>query len=117
MPISMQQIAANTATATFRYNEEDVTIVYLPSLVTEKTFAQLTTIDSLKDTSQIAESFANLNDILCRLIKTWDVFDDEAMTVMFPLTPDRLQELPIDFRMRALQAITGSLNPNLVAPA
>ena len=115
MPISMQQIAANTATATFRYNEEDVTIVYLPSLVTEKTFAQLTTIDSLKDTSQIAESFASLNDVLSRLIKSWDVYDDEAMTVMFPLDPTRLAELPIAFRMKALQAIMGSLNPEAMA--
>lgn len=116
MPVSVAQMAANTASVTFTADSQGntVTVVYFPSLVTEKTFASLQSFDAMQQSS-IVESFSELNDVLIRLIKSWDVYDDDAQQVMFPLDPERLKELPIPFRMKALGAIMGDLNPEAVA--
>jgi hypothetical protein len=116
MPVSITQMAANTASVTFTADSagNTVTVVYFPALVTEKTFASLQSFDAMQQNS-IVDSFAELNDVLIRLIKSWDVYDDEAQTVMFPLDAERLKELPIPFRMKVLGAVLGDLNPEAVA--
>ncbi len=60
--------------------------------------------------------FQSLNQVLAELIKSWDVFEDDEQTVMFPLTPDRLAELPIPFRMAVLNAVLEDIRPNSQTP-
>ena len=110
MPISFNQIANNSAKVTFRYGDDPITIEYYPGRVTEKTFAQLNMFASVNETS-LETSFEAFNEVLSSLIKWWDVYDDDAQTVMFPTTPDRLSELPIPFRSQVLEAIMGDIKP------
>lgn len=116
MPITASQMAANTASVTFVADSQGntVTVVYYPAFVTEKTFASLQRFDEMNQSTAV-DSLAELNDVLIRLVKSWDVFDDDAQTIMFPLDPERLKELPIPFRMKVLGAILGDLNPEAVA--
>src|SRR5579884_2429379 len=111
MPVTLSQIAANTASVTFPVGDETVTIVYYPAKVTEKTFAQLQLFTNMKDEDTILAGFEALNEVLIGLMKSWDVYEDTAMTQMYPLTQERLSELPIVVRLQVLGAITGSFSP------
>jgi hypothetical protein len=115
MPISLSRIAANTAHVTFAWDQDNITIIYRPGRVTEKIFAELEAFNHLNADS-LMESFASLNDILVRLIVSWDVYEDDAQEQMFPLAPDRLRELPVLFRMEVLKAIMSDMRPEDVAP-
>lgn len=115
MPITLTKIANDTASVTFPYSGESVTVEYLPSKVTEKTFKQLQVFSQISDVT-IIDSFGALNDMLVSLVKSWDVFEDDGQQVMFPLSVDRLPELPIMFRATVLKAILGDIRPEALAP-
>jgi len=115
MPLNLTQIATNSASVTGHYAGESAVVIYYPSRITEKTYAQLQQIAAM-DESTLAAGFSNLNDILAHLMKEWDVFEDDEQTIMFPLKAERLAELPILFRMAVLQAILGDLRPEMIAP-
>ena len=115
MPISLSSIASNQATVTFRYGEDSVSVVYFPGRVTEKTLADLQGFASLT-TDNVVGGFGSLNETLAHLIASWDVYEDDAQTVMFPLDAGRLSELPIPFRTQVLQAIMGDIRPEAMAP-
>ena len=110
MPITLAQMAMDTANVTLSYGNQSVTLEYYPSRITEKTFAQLKSFaDSDSDT--MMEGFASLNELLVHLIKSWDVFEDDEQTQMFPLEVERLAELPIAFRLQAVSAIMKDIKP------
>jgi len=52
------------------------------------------------------QSSAVVNGLLARFLVKWDVLDDDGVT-MFPLTPERLSELPFPFRQQCVQALYG----------
>lgn len=119
MPLNLTKIAANTAQASFLYGDDRVTLTYYPGRVTKKVLADLITFEMM--TSETFDEGVNaLNEGLCHLIKTWDVFEDEAQTAMFPLDPERLGELPTPFLGLVLRAILddvrGGANPNGATP-
>lgn len=114
MPLSLSQIAANTASVTFPFAGESITVTYYPARVTEKTIAQMQAFANANETT-IGSGFAAFNDILVHLIKAWDVYEDEEQTVMYPLEVERLAELPIAFRMKVLEAIMGDISPEAIA--
>lgn len=111
MPISLSKIANNEASTSFQYGEDKISLKYYPGRVTEKLFAQMLAFSSM-DESSILTQFADFNAMLCRLIKSWDVYEDDEQTVMFPLDPERLAELPFAFRIGCISAITGDMRPN-----
>lgn len=115
MPITVAKIASNTADITLRVGEDTVTVIYYPSRVTEKTFAQLKAFAST-DEATIGSGFEAFNGLLAHLIKGWDVYEDEEQSQMFPLAADRLAELPISFRIAILQAILADIRPEAIAP-
>ena len=115
MPLSLSHIAANAATVTFPYAGESITVTYYPGRVTEKSIAQLQAMASM-DENSLQAGFASFNETLAKLIKSWDVYEDEAQAVMFPIEPKRLAELPIDFRIQVVGAIMGDLRPEAIAP-
>jgi hypothetical protein len=56
-----------------------------------------------------ALSLADLiNALLARFLIRWELRDDDAVS-MYPITPERLGELPLDFRQACLQALFGRL--------
>jgi len=116
MPISLTKIANNTASLTIKPNDEDtVNIAYYPSMITEKTLAILNSFSEI-DGDTFEESFQTFNDLLVRIIKSWDVFEDEAQTIPFPLEAKRMSELPVSFRVQILGDIIGDIRPNVRTP-
>ena len=115
MPISLKTLASSSASVTFPYAGDSVTVVYYPVRVTEKTIAQMQVFVE-SDEANIGPGFASFNDVLVHLVKSWDVYEDEAQTVMFPLEAERLADLPIAFRMSVLNAIMGDIRPEAMAP-
>jgi len=124
MGITLAQIAANTASVTFdvKLTDEDgntstqpVTVVYYPGRVTERAIAQLQGFSSLT-AETLVDGLSAFNVTLAHLIKSWDVYDDEAQTVMFPLEAKRLAELPLTFRIQVISAILKAIRPEEMAP-
>src|SRR5215469_2894442 len=100
MPITLAQIAANTASVTFEVtltaedgsvSTQPVTVVYYPGRVTEKAIAQLQNFSTLTADS-VVSGLERFNVTLSSLIKSWDVYEDAEQTVMFPPTAARLAE-------------------------
>ena len=120
MPITLAKIANNTSKVTLQISSEDgideLNVVYYPARVTEKTFSQLQQFDTTTDETTIAAKFEGLNDVFSKLIKSWDLFLDEEQTVMYPLDPEKLAELPIIFRMQVIGAIMEDIRPETIAP-
>lgn len=113
MALTLNKIANNVASVTFQYSGDSVTIEYYPSKVTEKTFAQLQSF-AQTNADNIIAGFSTLNGMLANLIKSWDVYQDDAETIMYPLTPDALAELPIAFRTKVMQEILGDIRPEAI---
>lgn len=115
MPISLKNIASNTASVTFEYAEQPCTVTYYPGRITEKVFADLKAFESMNEASGIVEGFAALNSMLVKLLKSWDVYEDDEESVMFPLDAERFGELPIAFRLQVLSSVLGDIRPNEMA--
>ena len=102
MPITFNQIATDEASVTLKYGTDSITIVYYPNKLTGKMRAEIeagTTADY---------------DVLSQLIKSWDVYEDDAQTIMFPI--ERMSEFGIKFTTQVVQAIAQDYSPNSVAP-
>ena len=116
MPISLNKIANNVANVSFVYDSETVNFSYYPARITEKTFAQLQSLESMSNIEDINTGFAALNSMLAQLIKKWDVYEDDAQTVVYPLEAARLADLPIMFRMQVLGTILRDFRPEALMP-
>jgi len=116
MALTLRKIASNTATVALSIGEDTLTVVYYPSRLTEKTIADLNALNKMTDEDSIAVGFKAFNDVLVQLIKEWDLYDDEAETVMFPITSERLPELPIFVRKAVIDAIMGDIRPEKMTP-
>lgn len=130
MPLTLAKMTSNTASVTFIYGDDPVTVVYYPSRVTEKTLAQLQFFISASEDT-LGQSFETLNEILAGkaitsdrltdqqrstgLVKSWDVYEDDAQSQMFPIDPSRFSDLPFDFRIKVLGAIIGDVRPEAIA--
>lgn len=115
MALTLSKIANNVASVAVAYNEDTVNIQYYPARITEKTVQELQLMGGMKADTVIA-GYKALNNVLVTLIKSWDVYEDDAETVMYPLDADRLSELPINFRVEIVKAVMGDSRPNEVAP-
>lgn len=115
MPVSFSQIASNTASVTFSYGSSTVTAMYYPGRITDDMLALVDSIPTLKESSAIS-MVRTLNDILCEIIKEWDVYEDDKQTIMYPLDPARLGKLPLTFRVLVFNEILSDIRPNETAP-
>src|SRR6266516_5729883 len=102
MPVTFHQIASNTARVTLVYGANTITIEYYPDHLTGKMRAEI-------------EAGATTDDqVLIQLIKSWDVYEDDEQTVMFPI--ERMAEFGLKFKQRVIEAIVLDYAPNMVAP-
>ena|SRR5260370_31392543 len=103
MPVTFNQIAANTATITVQIaNVGPVTIQYYPNKLTDAYIADINT-GNIDD-----------NHLLIALIKSWDIYEDDELTVMFPI--ERISEFGYAFKMQVSQAIARDIRPEAIAP-
>ncbi len=115
MPVSLSQLASNTAHCEVRAGEHTIHVTYYPARITEKLLVQMQRFESLTGTT-VAEGLQEINKSLCRVVKAWDIYEDEAMTMMFPLDPERIEELPLVVRMSVLATVMKDLRPEAWAP-
>lgn len=115
MPISVAKIAANTASVTLPWAGDTVTVSYYPGRVTEKALTVLNAFTNMNEKS-LASDFEAFNVMLANLVKGWDVFEDDAETIMFPIEAARFPDLPFGFRMGIVQAIMVDIRPEALAP-
>ena len=115
MPITLNKIANNVADVSIQVGEDTVHVTYYPSRITEKTFKQLQNFSNI-DADTLESGFESFNEILSSLIKSWDVYEDDAQTIMYPINPDSLSELPITFRTSVLHAMLSDISPEVVSP-
>lgn len=116
MPLTVNQIANNTASVTFPYAGDTATIVYYPAKITEKTIAVGKALANANEAT-MEQELNKFNDHLASLIRWWDVYDNDEQTVMFPLQGERLAELPLLFRAEVIKAILEDVRPkNTIAP-
>jgi hypothetical protein len=118
MPLSLSQLAANTAQVTFQAGEtpdQTCTITYWPGRITEQFLATSQVFQNAQNMDILA-GFADLNKSLEHVIQSWDVFEDDAQTVMFPIDAARFSELPIALRIQAYMNIAGEVRPESIAP-
>lgn len=120
MPVSLHQIATNTATVSIPLEEGTLEVAYYPGRVTERVILIAHAFQSLndaKDVNKIVETFGDFNKTLAHLIHDWDLFEDKAMTVKFPIGEgERFSELALELRVATFLGITGNIRPEAIAP-
>jgi hypothetical protein len=108
MPVTFRQIAAKTAKVTLKIKgDEDnddvtITIVYWPNKFTPELLARA-------NAGELTDK-----EYFPTLIKSWDVYEDEEHTVMFPL--ERIDEFGIAFKQQLAKALGEDIRPNLLMP-
>lgn len=130
MPLTLNQVTANTATVTLTggvIGDNTLTVEYRPTMLTEKLIAQMQAFSApglSKDADRVVASLGALNEILAGkpsdppepgLIKAWDFYEDDAQTQMVPITARRLADIPIALRMQIVTAILKDMRPEALA--
>jgi len=106
MPITLKQLTSNTAPVDFTFLDNPVHLEYRPGAFTEKTLMIMGSLEGVKDGDKILAGLHDINQELCRLIVSWDVMEDDGVT-MFPLDADRVSELPFLFRIECFKQMSG----------
>ena len=102
MPVTFQQIAENTASVTIPIkNLGTVTVEYYPNKITDKMAAE------------IQAGNVDDNQILMNLIKSWDIYEDDDFTIMWPL--ERMDEFGYAFKVQVAMAIVEDIRPEAMA--
>lgn len=109
MPLSLTEIAGNRASHTFPYATGTLTVLYLPALITDQTFAMLIGFKALAEDS-VLEQFHSLNETLASIVVDWDVYEDDKQTQKAPTTVERFARLPIPFKIRLITELMGAAN-------
>src|SRR6266705_3597432 len=130
MPVTIGQLTAHTALASFtvmiKVEDEEtgeehtaeyrVILFFYPTRVTEKTIGLAQSFSATgNDADSVTAGFKAFNEELVRLIKWWDVMENDGVT-MFPLDARRLSELSIEFRGQLLVAVVSDIRPETLAP-
>ena len=107
---TFSQIANNTASTTIAWGSLVISVDYFPSHITEKTIA---TAQSFNIDDPVS-AFGTVNELLVDLVKSWDLTEDDG-TTMYPLSENRLADLPVMFRVQCLRDIIGAMRPESMA--
>jgi hypothetical protein len=113
MPVTLAKLAANTAEVKLAVGDDTVTITYFPARINEQVYADLSLLADPTN-RDVAANVGALNDTLVKLVKSWDVLEDDGVT-MFPVSAERLSELPLVFRAEVINAIFADMRPNSAA--
>jgi hypothetical protein len=95
---------------------ETLNIVYYPSKMTDEIFIKFSSLASTKTLADVKAGLINLNELLVDLIKSWDFFEDDEQTTMWPLTAESIARLDMVFKMKCLYAIMGHVRPEAALP-
>lgn len=116
MPISHSQAVSNEATATLEVYGGELNIVYYPSKITDEflvKFSEIESVQNAKTAEEAKERLAKASELMVYVMKSWDYFEDDKQTKMWPLTVERLAELDFVLKMQCLYAIMRHMRPNV----
>ncbi|SRR6266566_923505 len=119
MPVSHSQAQKDEATATTEAYGGQLKLVYYPSRITDEFligFSELESIASAKTVEDAKRCISKASELMIYVMKSWDYFEDDAQTVMWPLEPDRLAQLEFPLKMKCLYAIMRHMRPEGVTP-
>lgn len=100
MPVSLAQMAANTASVTFQVDSDSCTVVYFPAKITTDVLTRLNT------------SYEERNAALPEILKSWDVYEDADMANLLPIDEASLKALGVPFGILLVRAISDDMRPN-----
>ena len=112
MSLSLVDITSNIASLAVAVGNETLNIEYYPSKVTEKTFAQVASFGQMTDADSVQAGFKTMNELLVDLIHSWDLYEDQEKTNLFPLDVNRLSDIPYMLRINLIKEILGDISPN-----
>lgn len=98
MPLKASNMSSNIAECEVQEGSDTVTVVFYPNKITNKII------------NQLDENVEGIDQSLCDVIKSWDVLEDDGS--MTPLTPKRLAELSIPFKIKVARAVVRTVRPN-----
>ncbi len=114
MPLSIDQVASNKASVTFPYAGDTLTVVYYPSRISDKMLRSLSKTDT-NNVDGVLDGLDSMNEMLSKIIKSWDLYKDPKQTIMYPIDAESLSELPLGFKREVFMKIMEDMNPNTIA--
>jgi hypothetical protein len=115
MAVKLSHISAKCKSIQVMFDDDVLNIEYYPNKITEETFEQLNALSKMKEDT-ISESFMSYNTTLVGLMKSWDMLDDDGVTVL-PLTAEQMIKVGIVARGKILESIMEDIRPNQTAQA
>ena len=106
MPIRLSDLAAQRREIEVPFDEETVTVTYLPGKMTmqmQQRANQAMTMPADSGNRELAE-------ILCELVVGWDVLGDDGLALA--VTPETMSLLPLRFVTVLTKALFADINPN-----
>lgn len=117
MPISHSQAVSNEAVATVNIYGGQLNLVYYPSKITDEfllKFAELETIQNSKTAEEAKRKLSKASELMVDVMKSWDYFEDDEQTKMWPLTVESLAKLDFVLKMQCLYSIMRHMRPEEV---
>jgi hypothetical protein len=114
MPVSLAQIASNSATVTLHFQAGDLTIEYYPLKITDEMLAQLMSWATVTDADAALANFRHLNEMMVEIIKFWDLLgqDDQIITLTVP----HMSRLSPILKLLIVQEIQRDIRPEAMTP-
>lgn len=109
MPVYVSEIVKNTTIIDFPVGDDKVSLAYHPALITEETFAKLQEFERMDPDQDIFGLFADLNEMIVYLVKSWDIYKDPD--TVFPLDAKELAKMPLFLRLQVIQEIMSDFRP------
>lgn len=116
MPISHSQVQKDEAKVSVPMYGDTLNIVFYPSRMTDDVFIKWAEVQGVQTLEEAKEALVNINEMLAKMIKSWDYFEDDEQTKMWPLEPSRMAELDMTFKMKCLFAMMGHVRPEAQMP-
>lgn len=92
MPLSMEKFAGKRVTVIAVIDEDEVTLDYLPNLITPQFAAEIQTFEQSDDLQELAKSAQRkVHEMFLKIVKKWDLVEKEGDTSPIALTVEALE--------------------------
>jgi hypothetical protein len=99
----LAQVIKRETTAEIEVGEEKLAVRYDPAVLTPRFVQEMMAKEGEQDVAFVA-------DMLSRVLKGWDLTDENGE--QYPLTPDALMDLPLEFLFSVLSGVQDAMRPN-----
>lgn len=114
MPVSLNQIASNTATVVLWFGDDSLEIAYYPLRITTEMMATMASFADMQTEQAVLDNFRAIGEMLATIIKSWDLLEDNGEPVA--LTGERIVKISPVIALMIIQAILKDIRPEEIAP-